>query len=935
MELYGDLNLDGGKLVGVVLNHESTSTIDSLLDELGKIGYDVTIKRVKVNDGSEVRYLLQINDVATDISGGSELLASRQGVVDELNSLKLELISLPTQIDASSVSTFPTTTNGTSYEITADGTIDGVEYSAGDFVFKTASGWLGVQGKLDTATDTDEGKVRFATSTEITNQTGAGVITVDNLFAVISANVATASNGLTKTGQQIAMGGTLTKSSTTIDGDGNSMTFDNMGLLVNSPTDGTNRLVLTDTFSQFRSDELILTFDNSTGATFTDSRTVKSGITYAADYSTNYTDRSLVDKGYVDGKISGINSASYTFTSGLGISGSDVTLGGSLSAATSIDAGVHNLSITATTGNLEFATNNATLNLTTGTYTGGTIDYGADYSSSFTDRSLVDKAYVDGQVSNVSEPTYGDGLEKTGNTLNIGGNVNDDITLSISDSEFIITATSGNIRLITNSRSLNVATGVIGGNDFKYDADYSSTFTSRSLVDKAYVDGAVSGSITASNGITKTGDDIKLGGTLSSDTLLALSTYSMTHQNSTYTFTMSSSEFSVVGVSGAQFKVSGAQIDVILGSSSTGMVITDNRISKKGIEYSDESIGSAFTDRSLVHKKYLDDTISGSLGSYISAASNGLTLSGQTVKLGGTVSENTTISGGGSQTFMISGMSSISILSSAGGAFYSGASYTYMGSLDTNFLWNSSGLQINIDDGSSGLTINDGRYTHPGLVYASDYSSDFTDRSLVDKGYVDNVFSGAVSTSSNGLSVVSGDVRLGGSVNSQTTIIGDGTQAGIIFSDMYLFRLSNEDSNNYFEYSNGALSLGFNATPITFNADGFLISINNSATTADIRDLRGTPTGLEYQADYSATYTDRSLVDKGYVDSVAVKKYVETVDVTGAGTEIRHNLGTTAVVVSALYDSAIVAVTVDSVTTSSVTVSSGSNYNGVQITIMG
>lgn len=933
MIIYGDIDTNGGKLINVVLNHDATAGIDALLDALGKIGYDSTIKRVKVNDGSAIRYLLQFNDVATDISGGSELLASRQGVIDELDSLKLEIVNLPTQLDATSVSSFPSVDVGSSYEITVAGTIDGVDYAVGDFVFKTSNGWIGVQGKLETATDSVAGKVRLATPTEITNETGSGVITVDNLFAVITSNVATAGNGLTKTGQQITLGGTLTQT-TIIDMDSNGLVLQNSDIVVTADNGG-DRLIITDQTSELSIDDMSFQMNNVTGAVFTDSRTVKSGIHYAADYSSNFVDRSLVDKAYVDNAVAGVSSSSYTFTSGVNISGSDVKLGGSLTGATSIDAGVHNLSITSTTGNLQLVTNNATFDLLTSLYTGTSIKYAADYSSGYTDRSLVDKGYVDGLVASVNEPTYGDGLEKTGNTLNIGGTVADDITLSISDSEFIITATSGNIRLITNNRSLNIATGVVGGNDLKYDADYSSTFTSRSLVDKAYVDGAVSGSTTADNGLTKSANNIRLGGALAVDTLISMATYTMTYQNSLYTFNMSSSEFSVVGVSGAQFKVTGAQIDVILGSSSTGMVVTDNRISKKGIEYNDESIGAAFTDRSLVHKKYLVDTISSSIGTYVNSASNGLTLASQNVKLGGAVTENTTLSGGGSQTFTISGMSAVNILSSAGGAFHSSASYTYMGSLSTNFLWNSSGLQINIADGSSGLTINDGRTTHPGLVYAADYSSDFTSRSLVDKGYVDTVFAGGVSSASNGLTVVSGNVRLGGTVSGTTTVSGTGVQPGLVMSDLYLFRLSDDSSETVLELNGGVLTLGYTSTPITFSDAGFLISISSDATTADIRDSRATPTGLEYQADYSATYTDRSLVDKGYVDSVAVKKYVEVVNVTNAGTEITHNLGTTAVVVSALYDGAIVAVTVDSVTTSSVTVSSGSNYTGVQITVMG
>src|SRR5690606_34688540 len=50
------------------------------------------------------------------------------------------------------------------------------------------------------------------------------------------------------------------------------------------------------------------------------------GISYAADYSATYTDRSLVDKAYVDSVAGG--GTSYTFGSGLTETGGAVVLGG-------------------------------------------------------------------------------------------------------------------------------------------------------------------------------------------------------------------------------------------------------------------------------------------------------------------------------------------------------------------------------------------------------------------------------------------------------------------------------------------------------------------------------------------------------------------------------------------------------------------------------
>lgn len=55
----------------------------------------------------------------------------------------------------------------------------------------------------------------------------------------------------------------------------------------------------------------------------------------------------------------------------------------------------------------------------------------------------------------------------------------------------------------------------------KHSADYSANYTARSLVDKAYVDAAVAGGVTASNGLTEVSGDIRLGGALTANTVIS------------------------------------------------------------------------------------------------------------------------------------------------------------------------------------------------------------------------------------------------------------------------------------------------------------------------------------------------------------------------------------------------------------------------------
>jgi hypothetical protein len=64
----------------------------------------------------------------------------------------------------------------------------------------------------------------------------------------------------------------------------------------------------------------------------------------------------------------------------------------------------------------------------------------------------------------------------------------------------------------------------------KYAADYSTYFTPRSLVDKAYVTGltTTSGVQTANNGLTKVGTNVVLGGALTGNTTLNVSANTLT-----------------------------------------------------------------------------------------------------------------------------------------------------------------------------------------------------------------------------------------------------------------------------------------------------------------------------------------------------------------------------------------------------------------------
>ena len=200
-----------------------------------------------------------------------------------------------------------------------------------------------------------------------------------DISAELSSGITSASNGLTKVGVQVELGGTLEKS-TTIAGNTNNLTFSNIG-----------------TFGVSVTGSAISMSDNK-------------GLLYVGDYSATYEDRSLVDKGYVDTEILGIVSdyddvltnGLTGATNGLSVTNSVVSLGGVISATTLNGA---------TTGSFEvkdvasFKVNavggsGASLIMTDDKglmYGAGTIDYQS--------KTLVDKAYVDAFAYGITPKT--------------------------------------------------------------------------------------------------------------------------------------------------------------------------------------------------------------------------------------------------------------------------------------------------------------------------------------------------------------------------------------------------------------------------------------------------------------------------------------------------------------------------------------------------
>lgn len=141
--------------------------------------------------------------------------------------------------------------------------------------------------------------------------------------------------------------------------------------------------------------------------------------------------------------------------------------------------------------------------------------------------------------------------------------------------------------------------------------------------------------------------------------------------------------------------------------------------------------------------------------------------------------------------------------------------------------------------------------------------------------------SGIVITASNGLSLVGDDIRLGGSVTNTTTIVASQSLSirGNTVSGSVGFRAIGNGSLELVVDIGGATFIGFTATE------------NGQSSTFQFVDSKTTPTGLVYAADYSAGFTDRSLVDKAYVDPGTPAQRITALTSTANATSIDFESG--------------------------------------------
>lgn len=187
----------------------------------------------------------------------------------------------------------------------------------------------------------------------------------------------------------------------------------------------------------------------------------------------------------------------------------------------------------------------------------------------------------------------------------------------------------------------------------------------------------------------------------------------------------------------------------------------------------------------------------------------------------------------------------------------------------------------NLDFGSFITAVNNGQDTDVNVNVIDDDSMATASATTLAtsesiKAYVDSL----QEVFGNGLTEIANNVTLGGSLTQATQL---STQLNRFTIDkdtgfgFYRTKIQLDGNTNTIQLSStdGTNIAGIFATDNTFelrssaNTGVYNYNLIMSPTTAIFRDYRGTTIGLQYHADYSADFTDRTLIDKAYADGLS------------------------------------------------------------------
>ncbi|MBK7956808.1 MAG: hypothetical protein IPK03_01010 [Bacteroidetes bacterium] len=565
--------------------------------------------------------------------------------------------------------------------------------------------------------------------------------TVKDSIISLLINTLTADNGLTKTGTNFKLGGTLIQSTTIATSGANTLAVSGLqsgtgtdSILVSDPTTGVIRR---------RSPATILSGATTNNLTIT-GNTITSNVNGVSSSATLSNDDST------------------TASNGLNIVGKDVRMGGALTGATTITTtGANTLAVSglqsgsvadsilvadATTGVMRRRSPESLLNATTtniansnGNIHTSTVNGITDTTTIINSNSIsisgntitsnVNGVSSSATLSNDDSTTASNGLNIVGKDVRMGGALTGATTITTTgantlavsglqsgtgaDSILVADATTGVMRRRSPTTILAGATTntlTISGNTITSNVNGVSSSSTLSNDD----------STTASNGLNIVGKDVRMGGALTGAT------------------TITTTGANTLAVSGLQ---SGTGADSILVADATTGVM--RRRSPTTI------LAGATTNTLIIFGNTIISNVNGvSSSSTLSnddstTASNGLNIVGKDVRMGGALTGATTITTTGANTLAVSGLQSgtaadsILVADATTGVMRRRSPTTILAGATTNTLTISGNtITSNVNGVSSSSTLSNDDST----------------------------------TASNGLNLVGKDVRMGGALTGATTI---------------------------------------------------------------------------------------------------------------------------------------------------------------------
>ncbi|MFA5207150.1 MAG: hypothetical protein WC428_00470 [Candidatus Paceibacterota bacterium] len=745
------------------------------------------------------------------------------------------------------------------------------------------SGCTNIFGKFEIASGATLSILANAGTGKVLTSNSGGTVTWQTPSG---GGITGATNGLHVEGKNITLGGTLT-GNTTIDGVYN-LSFDIDCLTVSGASGfnlrtGTDKTVIST--SQVGAGSLSIC-SGGVG-------TIMGGagiFDYCADYSTcpTFGVRTLVDKGYVDNAIWTSGSTTYGATNGLNLnSGNCIGLGGSLTGNTSIDLGANLYTLCSTAS---------------GGCICSTIVNGSDYTGIEQGSTLItlcgynSVGPVLGVISIGGSGTCGDVRLHGENCVHIDAGTS--LTcLDISQTEVLITYNPAN-----------------------YAADYSGSYTDRSLVDKGYVDNAIwisggTSGYTFTNGLTLTSGAVCLGGVLTEAlTVIDAGANEISICNASfYGFNVNSTRAILgdIGVTAGHVYVdttdvkvcgnaenvclsSGALISLQVASAGcldiTTACNTFTDAASKGLVYAGDYCGQ-FTCLSLVSANYVSGCTAAMISASAVTATNGLNKnSGNCIGLGGDLTGTTIINTTSTYDFSITSSGiGLNVFGTGGGVILGDCTCTaeYLKlcsglfvdtkTNDTSIITTGGGricvsnasdcvsmlttagsyicvtnTCVDISGFGGAMTVTDN--VAKGLVYAGDYRTQFTQYSLVDAGWASGCSAsmiaaatgGTLTYATNGLNKNSGNcIGLGGTLTGDT-VIDTTTNAFCVYSstNSYGLRIDNAGCTSIGHPANAFISVSPTDNVIAISANSItsikltpqvnIIRIDNSFSAVEL-----------------------------------------------------------------------------------------------------